>query len=302
MTTRTKPAQGAAKTRAKTQKTRTNPADVKRSAKKNIRSKDADTGLTAQMEAFAAALAAGLNNSDAYREAYPVALRWRPGSVHSKAAALARDVRVANRVQALLKNAAAQNEADVSLVLRQYLTRLRADPRAITEVRVGPCRHCWGEGHRYQFTDGELEDARAKHELKREELLAGDRGRDIGEFDERGGGGYAFGKAPNQDCPTCAGIGQARAVLKDSRNYDEAALSLYEGVKETKDGIEVKVASRDKALEQVARHVGFFEKDKEKAGGVFDPEALGALFGASMQKSLDRQAQVLAEREELKKG
>ena len=33
----------------------------------------------------------------------------------------------------------------------------------------------------------------------------------------------------------------------------------------------------------------------EKGSGVFDPEALGALFGASMQKSLDRQAQVLTE-------
>lgn len=31
-------------------------------------------------------------------------------------------------------------------------------------------------------------------------------------------------------------------------------------------------------------------------------KALGALFGSAMQKSMDRQAQVLAEREELKKG
>lgn len=258
--------------------------------------------LPARQEAFAVAIARGSNQSQAFREAYPNSARWAADTVHSRASRLAGTDMVRARIAELLQAAARANEVKIADVLRRYLLQLQADPRKLVEVYVGPCRHCWGEGHRYQFTDGELEDARAKHGLKREELLAGDRGRDIGEFDERGGGGYSFGKAPNPECPTCAGIGQARAVLKDSRNYDDAALSLYEGVKETKDGIEVKVASRDKALEQVARHVGFFEKDKERAGGVFDPEALGALFGASMQKSLDRQAQVLAEREELKKG
>ena len=36
---------------------------------------------------------------------------------------------------------------------------------------------------------------------------------------------------------------------------------LYEGVKQTKDGIEVKIADRGKALEQVARHLQMFKDE-----------------------------------------
>lgn len=252
--------------------------------------------LSARQEAFALAIAKGANQSDAFRQAYPNSAAWAAQTVHSRASRLASSDKVRARIAELLQGAAKANEIEVAEVLRQYLMRLHADPRQLVEVHVGACRHCWGRWNRYQFTDGELEDARSKHELKREELLAGDRGRDIGEFDERGGGGYSFAKAPNQECPTCAGAGEARAVLKDSRSYDAAALSLFDGVKETKDGIEVKVADRSKALEQVARHIGFFEKDKEKATGTFDPVALGAAFGAAMQRSAEGQAQIEAER------
>ena len=41
---------------------------------------------------------------------------------------------------------------------------------------------------------------------------------------------------------------------------------LFDGVKQTKDGFEIKVQSREKALEQVARHLGMF-KDKMEVTG-----------------------------------
>jgi len=61
-------------------------------------------------------------------------------------------------------------------------------------------------------------------------------------------------------------------VVLDTRE----ALShpLYEGVKQTKDGIEVKIADRAKALEQVARHLQMF-KD------VVDLQTSGELVNAA---------------------
>lgn len=55
-------------------------------------------GLTQQGEVFACALAEGLNNSEAYRRAYPASKKWKPESVWNKAAKLAKDARVRARV------------------------------------------------------------------------------------------------------------------------------------------------------------------------------------------------------------
>lgn len=54
-------------------------------------------------------------------------------------------------------------------------------PREIVEVRVGCCRHCYGEGHKYQRTLSEL-----NHD--REKWL--DEGKPLEEFDEQGGIGF----------------------------------------------------------------------------------------------------------------
>jgi len=58
-------------------------------------------GLTKPRETFAAGLAEGLSQSEAYRRAYPSALRWTDASVWQVASRLAADVRVASRVAEL---------------------------------------------------------------------------------------------------------------------------------------------------------------------------------------------------------
>ena len=81
-------------------------------------------GLTPQAEAFSQALASGLNNSDAYRRAYPASLKWKPDSVWNKAAKLANDARVRARVTALQAQIAERtvlNQADVRNALAAIL-------------------------------------------------------------------------------------------------------------------------------------------------------------------------------------
>jgi len=57
--------------------------------------------LTAPREAFAAGLAQGLSQAEAYRRAYPAALKWKDASVWQKASVLAADVKVKARVAAI---------------------------------------------------------------------------------------------------------------------------------------------------------------------------------------------------------
>ena len=56
---------------------------------------------------------------------------------------------------------------------------------------------------------------------------------------------------------------------------------LYEGVKQTKDGIEVKFADRAKALEQVARHLQMFKDEVNVSVSVELIKAAQAISAAS---------------------
>ena len=57
--------------------------------------------LTSQQEKFAQSIASGTSQAEAYREAYPKSLTWKPESVWTKASVLAADVKVRQRVEAL---------------------------------------------------------------------------------------------------------------------------------------------------------------------------------------------------------
>lgn len=140
-------------------------------------------------------------------------------------------------------------------VLREIASVALADARELVEVKTGCCRHCYGEGFKYQRSVGEM-----NHD--REQWL--DKGNDPAAFDEKGGIGYDPRKAPNCDCPNCGGDGYPRTVLKDTRNLSPGALALYAGAKQTKEGIEIKMHSKMDALEKLAKHLGMYEKDNQQ--------------------------------------
>lgn len=63
--------------------------------------------LSPQQEAFAQAVANGKSLADAYREAYPKSLHWKPESVWNKASNLIKHAKVLARVDALRAELAA---------------------------------------------------------------------------------------------------------------------------------------------------------------------------------------------------
>lgn len=140
-------------------------------------------------------------------------------------------------------------------VLKEIASIAMADARELVEVKTGCCRCCYGEGHKYQRTVGEM---------NRDREAWVEKGKNPAEFDEAGGIGFNPLLLPKDDCPICGGDGMARTVLKDTRHLSPNAAALYAGAKQTKEGIEIKMHSKLDALEKLAKHLGLYEKDNQQ--------------------------------------
>ena len=79
--------------------------------------------LTAKREAFAAGLAQGLSQAEAYRKAYPASLKWKAATVYEEASRLAADPEVRARVEEL-KAAAAKSTGITFERIAEELARL----------------------------------------------------------------------------------------------------------------------------------------------------------------------------------
>lgn len=162
-------------------------------------------------------------------------------------------------IQAAIANARAEQQKRTQIeadkVIQQAWDIVFADPRELVELRVGCCRHCYGEGHKYQRTLGEMN-------ADRESWL--NDGNPAEDFDEKGGIGFDPRKLPNNDCPDCAGAGYTRIVLKDTRYLSKEAAALYAGAKEGKYGVEVLMHDKATFAEKLCRHLGLYEKDNEQ--------------------------------------
>lgn len=88
-------------------------------------------GLTPQKESFAAGIAAGMTQADAYRRAFPVSAKWKDETVWSRASELAADSKVQGRVRELMQKAAAANEVTVERVLKEAARIALFDPRKL---------------------------------------------------------------------------------------------------------------------------------------------------------------------------
>lgn len=184
---------------------------------------------------------------------------YSPAAARQQASLLLTKPNVQTFIAHLKAERAKKLEISAENVLKPLILTVAADPNDLMETRRSCCRYCYGEGHRYQFTPGEFERAKEEHEKLVDAHQEDGRRRDPGEFDPKGGVGYDKRKPPHEECPECFGEGRLEVHVKDSRDLDAAGRALYAGVKTTKDGIEVKTHSRDKALELLGRHLGLFQ-------------------------------------------
>ncbi|WP_135507507.1 terminase small subunit [Roseovarius aestuariivivens] len=175
------------------------------------------------------------------------------------------------QINKLARERARQLEIEAADVLQRLWEKATAEVNELVRVERRCCRYCWGVDHEYQWrTAREFREAFDREVTKQFGADDLDKLIEIGRKGDAGeripglptdAGGYAFDPTtdPNPDCPECAGEGIAHVVVSDTR--ESLSHPLYEGVKQTKDGIEVKIADRAKALEQVARHLQMFKDE-----------------------------------------
>lgn len=156
-------------------------------------------------------------------------------------------------------------------VLRELAEIAQSDVNELVEYRVGACRYCYGDGFRYQRTRSEFDCHKAQHAADNEARI--EKGDETKPFDPEGGIGYDPRKVPHPDCTECFGEGVGRPIFKDTAKASRAARRLYDGVKITKDGMEMKLRSRDHALDQLFKHLALGAPQKVELAGK-DGEAI----------------------------
>jgi phage terminase small subunit len=170
------------------------------------------------------------------------------------------NVKVSKAIAEAQKKLSELAEITQDMVLKRWWAIATAEVNDVIQYRRVCCRHCHGTNHAYQWKDAE-EYQRAfaaadTDEKATDELLPTD------------DGGYGFKPTldPHPNCPQCYGEGHGEVHAADSRKLSESARMLYDGVKITDRGFEVKTLDRAKALENVARHLGMFVDKTEITG------------------------------------
>lgn len=210
--------------------------------------------LSINKQRFVAALLAQrtYNQTAAYEAVFPA----RGNSAATGASQLLKDPEVRAAVDAGLAERLKKLELSAEDVLRDIALGVTGDGSELSDHVLDCCRHCHGHLHRYQYTPAEYERA-LKAYLKADEERKGGPRDPLGlEFDIKGGVGFDPRKPPVDDCPECFGRGVPAILFKDTRYLSEAGRRQYAGVKMTKNGPEIVVRSRDRALDIAAKHTG----------------------------------------------
>lgn len=162
------------------------------------------------------------------------------------------------------------------------------DPNELVEHRINACRYCYGVDHKYQFTPRGWEEHVAGAIAKAKEF-----DKEITEADVEplGGIGFTPNREPHPDCPECFGDGRPQTVFKDTRNLSPAALALYAGTKEGKDGKEIKMHDQLKAREMLAKIQKLYD-DSARVSISFDAADLEEKYANKMRDAHARQAEL----------
>jgi hypothetical protein len=185
-----------------------------------------------------------------------------PGSAGTIATRLLKKVEVQAEIvrRALALREVTELEArDLTRMWAQIAT---VDRNEIAEVQRVCCPWCWSPNDDPQETPGQRSARRRDYDFKVKQITA--RAKEgqpliLPDFPELGGVGYDVRKPINPSCAECFGDGQSRLVVKDTRKLSPAARAVYEGVDIKNGDVVVKMHSREKALELIARKLGMLK-------------------------------------------
>ncbi len=220
-----------------------------------------DTGLTQRAHTFALRYLVSGDATDAARHA-----KYSAKSAHAQGNRLLKDVRVKTFLDEERAKVAQTAQIDAVTLAKDYQDIIQANPNDLMELRRVCCRYCYGVDNRRMWTAREFEDAQENFKESHERWLDDSdakqrrtkayKRKEPKPPDIAGGLGFDPRKAPNPDCMECFGEGELKTHFKDTRSLTGGSLKLYAGVKQTKDGLELKVHDQMQARAKLAEHLG----------------------------------------------
>lgn len=182
---------------------------------------------TPNHEEFAQRVIATGNLSRAYREVFPGQADNRPQSIYQNASALAARPDIARRIDEIMAEAAALVVADHAAAVAFAWDVATADPNEISRTFYTCCRHCHGQGFKFQWKDVD------EFALECEVIEAHNRAypklhKPLPSFD--GGVGFDSRNPPNATCPECYGAGERHDWYCDPTTLTGKAAKLYAGL------------------------------------------------------------------------
>lgn len=202
-----------------------------------------DVQLTPKQQRFVEEYLVDLNGTQA-----AIRAGYSPNGAEVTASKLLTLAKVQAAVSEGRRKLSERAEISQEMVLKRWLEIATANPNDLIQFRRVCCRYCFGQGHEYQWKDAE-EYERAIHNATINELEPPE---------DTGGYGFDPTIRPHPKCPKCHGEGYGEVHANDTRDLTGGALALYAGVKQTKEGFEIKMHDQAKALENIARHLGMF--------------------------------------------
>lgn len=217
----------------------------------------ADFGLSEKQGIFAENVAAGKKLVEAYRIA---GYEGEGHTAHSNASRMLRNARVFRAVSFLRDKRQQRLSLTEDEIIHQLSAIARANPAELVQFRRVNCRYCWGEHHLYQWRDIEEFDKAA------EKASA-----DGKEEPEYGGLGFVASGFPNEECPKCLGEGVGEFHAADISQLEGDARWLYAGVKQTMNGLEIRMANQEAARRDLLKIIEAGKNRAAKKEGE-DPE------------------------------
>ncbi|RTQ01287.1 terminase small subunit [Enterobacter sp. WCHEn045836] len=223
----------------------------------------ADFGLSEQRGIFAECIALGKKIIDAYRIA---GYKGEGSAAYVTASQLLRNPKVFRAVSFLRDKRQQRLSLTEDEIIHQLSSIASANPNELVQYRRVNCRHCWGERHLYQWRDIEEFDKAAEK--------ASNDGKEEPEY---GGLGFVETGFPNEDCPKCNGEGEGQFHVADTSQLEGEARWLYAGIKQTQNGLEVRMANQEAARRDLlkiieARKNPLGGKDEKRGASEYSPE------------------------------
>lgn len=197
--------------------------------------------LTEKQERYCQLAAVG-TFVEAYRTAYQPSSGY---NIFPDVDRMNRNPIIARRILDIQSATAKPVENAREFLLNWHFARFTYDPAELTRWAFGACRHCYGEGGGYQWRPSEY--AKALAEAERDDMPLPDLA---------GGFGYNATLPPVDACVECDGRGRGRTDFADTRTLSPSARAAFEGVKQTKDGLEIRMADKQKAAESFGKLCG----------------------------------------------